>query len=492
MRDGKLTSVQPFQLVKIISWSLFVLVIGANLVLSLFLANYARQTLLQKQETYAALLAANINHQVFQRFTKPTVLAFGRIQLSNEVQYDHLSKVMASAVTGFNIQELRIYDLDQTVSFSTTAELVGRKDLAGPQVAKVLEGGGPSYVLISQGSAWQHFFDVDMEPGSVLLRTITSMRADRRLDRADADAGPIMGALEFTQDITADYATVVTFQRLIILAIVFTSLLLVIVLMTIIRRADQMAAERAREKERLERDLLQNEKLASMGRMVSGVAHEIRNPLGIIRSSAELLLGKAKAENSPNIRILQALFDESKRLSRTVNDFLDYARPKQLRQDDVDLVAVINQAVVFLEPKCREQGVDIHRRLPDQLWVKGDKDLLYRAVYNVLANGLDALSGNGAAPGNPPAGSRHEIRIGGGHEAGQAIIAIEDTGPGFPAESLGHVLDPFFTTKDNGTGLGLAIVDTVVKGHGGRVHLANGPRGGAMVELRLPAGQPPA
>ena len=215
-----------------------------------------------------------------------------------------------------------------------------------------------------------------------------------------------------------------------------------------------------------------------MGRMVAGVAHEIRNPLGIIRSTAELLLQKAKTENpnGANAKLLSAVFDESKRLSRTVNDFLDYARPKQPRQDDVDIGKVLNQVAVFMEQKCRDQGVTIERDFTEGLAMKGDADLLYRAVYNLVANALDALGGPGT------------IRLAAKQDNDALSLAVTDSGPGFPADTLDHVRDPFFTTKENGTGLGLAIVDSIIKGHGGVMELTNSEEGGARVTATFPKG----
>ena len=125
--------------------------------------------------------------------------------------------------------------------------------------------------------------------------------------------------------------------------------------------------------------------------MVAGIAHEIRNPLGIIRSTAELLLKRSKDTDGVNAKLLSAIFDESKRLSKTVGDFLDYARPKAPKQEKVDLAVVLDQALMFLETKCEEQGVAIIRDYAPGLVVLGDKDLLYRAVYNILSNALESM-----------------------------------------------------------------------------------------------------
>ena len=154
------------------------------------------------------------------------------------------------------------------------------------------------------------------------------------------------------------------------------------------------------------------------------MAHEIRNPLGIIRSSAEHLLSKAKQKNDPSAPLLQAIFSESKRLSRTVNDFLDYARPKQPRQDDVNLASVLTQATTFLESRCKEMGVALQRNYPQELHIHGDKDLLYRAFYNLLANALEALD----AMENPGGAERRTIRVTASDGGDSLTLVFQDSG----------------------------------------------------------------
>ena len=309
----------------------------------------------------------------------------------------------------------------------------------------------------------------------MVLRGFAPVRAERKLMAGDEE-NPLMGILEFSQDVTEDYVTVLNFERLVIIFSLLTSLGLFGVIMVVIRRADRLNMERLSEKERLERELLQQEKLAGMGRMVAGVAHEIRNPLGIICSSAELVLKRARTENSPQLRILEALYDESKRLSRTVGDFLDYARPRQPRQDEVDLCRTLEQAAVFLEPECEKQGVVIERQCPPSLPMKGDRDLLYRAVYNLIANAMQAMEAQGGG----------RILVQGALDQDAVRVSVTDSGPGFPEDSLEQAKDPFFTTRDNGTGLGLAIVNSIVESHGGRLTLPNSPEGGARVDIAFP------
>jgi hypothetical protein len=140
---------------------------------------------------------------------------------------------------------------------------------------------------------------------------------------------------------------------------------------------------------------------------------------------------------------------------------------------------VLDQALAFLEGDWGRRQVALERRCDERLFVHGDKDLLYRAFYNILVNGQQAMDGPGI------------IRITGSTD-GEGHIRLEflDSGPGFDAAALPNLLDPFFTTKDGGTGLGLPIVQSIIVSHGGSIELSNGPEGGALVRVQLPATEP--
>lgn len=468
----------PLGFARAISWSALLLLMASGLVVSIIVANSARKTLLTKQQDFALLVARNLNHQVYRRFTLPTLIAYGRIALRQPTQYDQLDQVIDSTLQGLNLLEVRIYDNEKVVSYSTDPTMVGKSDLADAAVELALKQLKPSHNIQTRHSALWSMFQFEPRPGSVVLKTtypLTVVPDEKdRIEKSLQDL-PIMGILEIYQDITGDYRTVVNFQWLIIATSLFTSLVAFLLLHMIIRRADRMNAERIKEKENLERELHQNEKLASMGRMIAGIAHEIRNPLGIIRSSAELLMNRPANKDDPQQRIMRAIYDESKRLSQTVNEFLDYARPKQPKMDFVDLSRILDQALVFLENDLARREITLERLYPAKgLAVAGDRDLLYRAVYNVLVNAIQAVDSKGSITLRVAVSEEH------------VSLIIEDSGPGFVSDSLDKALDPFTTTKSDGTGLGLPIVDTIVKAHKGRVRLENRDRGGARVTLSFP------
>ena len=143
---------------------------------------------------------------------------------------------------------------------------------------------------------------------------------------------------------------------------------------------------------------------------------------------------------------------------------------------------VLDQVMAFLEGELGRHGVAVERETEAGLFVRGDKDLLYRAFYNILINGQQAMDGPGI------------VRIRGAVEhlaqengSGRVRLEFLDSGPGFDPAVLSSLLDPFFTTKDGGTGLGLPIVQSIITSHGGQIELENGPEGGALVRVLLPA-----
>ncbi len=476
---------RPLQFVKVLSWTFFVLILGSSLVLAVFQSKYAERVLLEKQKQFGLLLAENLSHQIFTRFTLPTIIGYGQISLRNPEQFTRLDQVVRTTIHSFHVQEVRIYDPEMRITYCTDPNLVNRTGLAGEGVKRALSHGDESFDLLSRVSWATALFRLELKPGSVVLRGYAPLRMERNF--GPGVKNPIMGILEFSQDITDDYMAVVNFERLVYSSSFLTSLILFLLIVSILRRTDRISAERQAEKEKLLAELHQQEKLAGMGRMVAGVAHEIRNPLGIIQSSAELILKKAKADNHPHTRIIEAMYGEAKRLSRTVHEFLDYARPRTPRMDEVDICRLIEQAAVFLERECEDKGIRLERACPEGTTALGDRDLLYRAVYNLLGNAIQAMAHA------KDAGKDH----GGVIEVGVApatdetgswlLLTVHDTGPGFDEQNLDKLKDPFFSTKDTGTGLGLAIVSSIVESHGGELTLANHPGGGAVATLRLPA-----
>ena len=538
-------------LVKFVSWGTLAITLLSSLFLSIFLANYARNVLLNKQLDIAQLLANTLNTVITKRFYSPVYWqTMGNVNLSNPEQYKLLDELIQENMKAAPFKEVRIYDMNGVVIYAQDSSLVGRKGLGGTPVAQAINQDISSKEFIYRQGAFGIFFSMNIAPGSVLMRITTPIRfkgvlpvagdlpGETQKEKPGTNAespadGPVtgpnashpdeglqggpnasrptdgqgtlhalgqssgtgtgspagrlaevegtIGGLEFTLDITPDYERLVNFQRIIIISALGSSMVLLLVLRMLIRRADRINIQRMREQERFEKEIAQNEKLASMGRMVAGIAHEIRNPLGIIRSSAELLVSRQKDKDPLTAKILTAIHEEAVRLSKTVGDFLDYARPKALKLEPVDLGALVNQVLAFLEQKCREQGVEVTRDMAPEVMVQADKDLLYRAIYNILVNALEAMADAGSSHKDDAV--RGQIVISVRQENGQARLCVTDTGPGIPPDLKDKLLDPFFTTKESGTGLGLAITANILRSHGAALTLGDNPEGGARVDI---------
>lgn len=464
----------PFALARFFSWISLFLVMGSSVILALFIANTTTRTLLDSQEEYALLLAENLNKQIFRRFTLPVAYASGRVALGDPDQYKLLDEVILSLLHGLQIETIRIYDENFAVTYSTEGTEVRRTDLYTPGVPEIFKGKAHHFDVLSAMSPIEALLTPNLPKGTFQLRTIYPLNIDKEFAAFSSDEETaVLGALEIIQDVTPHYQIAFRSQWLIMSGFLASSLVLFILLQVVARQAERILGERMARNRELEAELHQTEKLASMGRVVASIAHEIRNPLGIIRSSAEFLMRRQKSPDPVAQPILTAIYDESCRLGATVNDFLDYARPRQPSLNKVSINTLLEKVMAFLGGEMQRQGVDVVIDLAPDLAVAGDEDLLYRAFYNVMINAQQAMDGG-------------TLTISAFLDTDFVFISFQDSGPGFSPQSLDKPLDPFFTTKDNGTGLGLPIVQSIVLSHGGTLELSNAPSGGAVITLILP------
>jgi signal transduction histidine kinase len=507
-----LSAGRSFGVVRSLAFVAMVLTVALSVAVSIYLGNTARNALIGKNRDFASLLASNLNNQIYRRFSLPTILFYGPIALRDPEQFRQLDQIVQSIIQDLQVDDLRIFAGDHTVTYSTNKNEPGSSAQASPSVALAVNAEGPVFDIDAAVPYPLAFFRLSLPPDTYRMRTTYRMRAPERLRPSElsellrvaerlnpaaptgaaerlgrlGDFGANMGVLEFSQDITQDMERSVRFQQLVLAVTLLGSGMLMALLLLLVRRAERAIALRTAEEQRLLNELHQHEKLAGMGRVVAGIAHEIRNPLGIISSSAEFLLNRAGEEKNGSTKILRAIYDEARRLTRTVGDFLDYARPRQPVRNSVDVDRVITQALAFLTPDIGEREIAVLRSGETEgAFVPGDKDLLYRAFYNIMSNALQAMERGGVL--------NIDLRRTPGADGAVpgVLLAFRDSGPGFPQEYMDKVLDPFFTTKDGGTGLGLPIVANIIGSHGGKLELFNAPEGGAVVRVALPGAAAP-
>ena len=239
------------------------------------------------------------------------------------------------------------------------------------------------------------------------------------------------------------------------------------------------------ELQHVQGELVQKEQLAAVGELSAVIAHEVRNPLAVLKN-AVAGLRREKLGDEDRATLLQVLDEESDRLNRLVRDLLTYARPVEPQWSTIDLGELVRGAlgVARKDPVVSMTNVDVEIEVDGvEGTIEGDKDLLQRVFANIVANAMQAMPEGGVLTvrGEP-------VEI----EGGPGIaVRFMDTGEGMDTLVRARARDPFFTTKSSGTGLGLAIVERIVKAHGGTVMLQSSGQEGSTVSITLPRQRSP-
>jgi len=462
---------KPFTLVKYFSFSALGVILIFTLFLSWIISNHARSVMLKQSEDYSLLLAGNLNQQVFRRFVLPAVVRYGRIALRNPEQFDYLDRIVGGLVQGLAIDSVTIYDSSENViSYSTVPELVGARDKGGIEYEKALKGVANSRFIYS-GTIWSL---LSAEPNvSCQLKTFIPFRQVKE----SGDKGEsIMGVIEIVKDLSRDYKAILKLQSRIILVSSAVMTVLFLVLRTIVSRAGKIIERRTVERLRLEEQLNRNERLTQLGTMVAIVSHEIKSPLGIVRSTAEILKKRIVKVAPGSENLAQIIVDETIRLNTIVTEFLDFARPQEPKLEMHDLHVILERAIEFTHSMADERDVAIAVDLQSEPLMKQvDEDMLYRVFLNVLINGIQAMVDGGTLTVKTSLTADDRARI-----------SFSDTGTGMSAEKTAKVFQPFFTDKNKGTGLGLAIVQNSVERHNGEVLVESKEHEGSTFTIILP------
>lgn len=229
----------------------------------------------------------------------------------------------------------------------------------------------------------------------------------------------------------------------------------------------------------LESRLHQQEKLADLGKMAAGLAHEIRKPLNGIKGFASILERKVACDPAHR-RYIGNIMGAADRLNAMLGRLLDFARPDALKLAPCDLRSEAEQVAEFVRAEGPSGGVMVTVEVPDDARaVLADRDKLKQVLLNLVKNGVEAIEGPG------------EVRVEAHPERGDprdcVRVKVIDTGKGMPPEALGRILEPFYTDKEGGTGLGLAIVNRILQLHGTELHVESTPGAGTAMGFLLPA-----
>jgi two-component system sensor histidine kinase HydH len=227
----------------------------------------------------------------------------------------------------------------------------------------------------------------------------------------------------------------------------------------------------------LKKEVERSERLASIGRLAAGIAHEIRNPLSSIKGFATYF--KERYKDIPeDQKTAEVMVQEVERLNRVIGQLLEFARPMSIRKRPISLKSLMQQSIKMIEGEAKRSGIELKVSYStglDEVWV--DPDRMKQVFLNLYLNALESMEDEGTL----------SVEISQDENTQSTQIIISDTGTGINQEDLPHVFDPYFTTKSSGTGLGLAIVHNILVAHGGEARVLSRPGEGTRIHILFPS-----
>jgi signal transduction histidine kinase len=297
--------------------------------------------------------------------------------------------------------------------------------------------------------------------------------------------GKVLGSIEVDHSLLTINSQVARHMRIIFLTFTAAVFIAAGLFGVTVQYAHRTIQRQFQELEKASAQLLHAERLASVGRLAGGVAHEINNPAGIILTTSDYLLRESDKQGlSESFReSLQAIRRQAWRVSEIVNGLLAFSRPTKLRKQPVDINAVLQHSLALLAPRFRDQRIQLDQKLAHGLpMVAADPDRMEQVFVNLLNNAADAM----------PQGGQIGVETQSGQHDGQAhlMVSIADSGTGIDKEHLNSIFEPFFSTKarGKGTGLGLSVSHGIIRDHSGRIEAESGSGQGAIFRIYLPLG----
>ncbi|MFC1841115.1 PAS domain-containing sensor histidine kinase, partial [Thermodesulfobacteriota bacterium] len=403
--------VKPFRLAKYFAITSFIVIIIISIPFALFISQKAKDILIKNYTDYAFQVGTHIDLQLLLNFTIPMYQQYGNITLSSEPQREALDTAVRNATESLNVDVINLHSLyDGLIIYSTDPALVKEKTFKTNGYLKASKGELSSELISEEDNFWG--VSLGAIGGQKKVRTYIPLKIPLR------DEILIIGILEMVLDMTDQYNSIAKFQYTIFGMSVLIMVIIFFALLFIVRKAQRIIESRTIEQRKLVEQLNLAERLAALGEMVAGVSHEIKNPLGIIQSTAELLNNMPDADEKHK-RLSSVITEESIRLNRIVTEFLDFARPHELNLHKVYLNEIIQKNIDFLKPEIDKKGITVETNIDSQRFqITADQDLLHRVLMNLIINAMQAIPGEG------------KINIHVAEEKGGYNIDIMDSGRG--------------------------------------------------------------
>lgn len=244
-----------------------------------------------------------------------------------------------------------------------------------------------------------------------------------------------------------------------------------------LQESNRALEQKIREKNELEEQVRRADKLAALGLLVSGIAHELRNPLGILKATVQVMETELRAH--PEVKEFTAVVkEEAERMNKVIQEFLDFARPTPLQLEMTDVKALLTDVLLFVRKYLDQQKIKVFTNYSTELpLICIDEKQIRQVFINLILNSTAAIEDAGSIEIETRADRRY------------ITVCFKDTGRGIPIENLDKIFDPFFTTKDTGTGLGLAVVHRIIDSHAGFIEVESKLGKGTEFRIYLPLEQ---
>jgi len=496
---------EKFHLLLYYSITSFIVIGIVSFIVGEIFSRMEKNDLIERSEKYAGYIVGHINHEMYEDFFGPTISKYGYIDLeNNQDQFNRLDKVIKSNIYGFNLKKIYLFDMNGQIIYSNISEHVGY----------VLERGRnmqlDSAIKGVPASALQYPGMQDSKGVNVEKSLLESYYPVYEFSEGAINKEKQVGVLEIYQNMNDLDIQITRAHRKAVVITGSSMGLLFLILLMIIKKASGVISlktnqlveardnlegkveERTQEikqtydrLQETQRRLSRSEKLAGIGTLAAGVAHEINNPLATVASCAEGLMHrmdkldfKSKDDKEVFPDYLKTICDEAYRCKSIISKLLDFSRRQEPVFGKVDIKGLVSDVVKMMSRQKERKRLDIELNFSSEpIIIFGDSNQLKQVFLNMIFNAIDATRDGG------------KIKISASRNNDCAQIMFEDTGCGIASENVDKIFEPFFTTKSpgKGTGLGLSICYGIIEDHKGKIFVnSNGIGNGTTFTISLP------